>query len=167
MPAIDIGADQADYLEELREALAETYLEGYGEMRTRDALQYLIDQHEAVRGDGPLVEGTDSASPSDGATDTAEPALERTDAVATGDAAENEGTNAVDGETVDADTTDGEPSPGGSPLQQMMRLLDEHDDVWEEVDSNDGKYAVELPDGSTEHARTKDDVRALLFKHYR
>jgi hypothetical protein len=47
-----------------------------------------------------------------------------------------------------------------------MQLLDDHDDKWEESGSEDGKYAVTLPDGSTEQVRTKDDVRALLFKHY-
>jgi hypothetical protein len=49
----------------------------------------------------------------------------------------------------------------------MMQLLAEHDDKWEEnPDAEGGKYAVTLPDGATEHVRTKDDVRALLFKHY-
>ncbi|WP_435099138.1 hypothetical protein [Halarchaeum sp. P4] len=184
MPSIDIGADQADYLEELREALAETYLEGYGEMRTRDALQYLIDQHEAARGDGPLVGDAATAdSPDDVDDAAADVALESSDAVTERAAVEETEANEAGaddiGATDEADDGSGEadaanatdesaaPSPGGSPLQQMMQLLEENDDVWEEVDSNDGKYAVELPDGTTEYARTKDDVRALLFKHYR
>jgi hypothetical protein len=48
----------------------------------------------------------------------------------------------------------------------MMQLLDEHDDKWAESDSENGKYDVTLPDGTTESVRTKDDIRALLFKHY-
>jgi hypothetical protein len=51
-------------------------------------------------------------------------------------------------------------------LNEMMNLLDTHDDKWGEA-SGDERYAVELPDGSTETARTKDDVKALLFDHYR
>ena len=30
----------------------------------------------------------------------------------------------------------------------------------------DAHYEVKLPDGSVESARTKDDVRVILFKHY-
>ncbi|MFB6122903.1 MAG: hypothetical protein ABEJ78_05535 [Haloferacaceae archaeon] len=54
-----------------------------------------------------------------------------------------------------------------SMLDAMLSLLDTHDDKWEESSAADERYAVELPDGSTEHVRTKDDVKALLFKHYR
>lgn len=71
-----------------------------------------------------------------------------------------------------ADPADGEPAsadPGGGEdrLQAMMNLLETHDDKWEAVESEDGNYAVTLPEGGTETARTRDDVRALLFKHYR
>ncbi|MFC7176684.1 hypothetical protein [Halosegnis marinus] len=48
----------------------------------------------------------------------------------------------------------------------MMNLLDEHDDKWRES-GGDEPYEVDLPDGSTETARTQDDVRGLLFRHYR
>jgi hypothetical protein len=51
-------------------------------------------------------------------------------------------------------------------LNEMMNLLDTHDDKWGESDG-DERYAVELPDGTTEQVRTKDDVKALLFDHYR
>jgi hypothetical protein len=51
-------------------------------------------------------------------------------------------------------------------LDEMMSLLDTHDDKWGES-SGDERYVVDLPDGSTEQVRTKDDVKALLFKHYR
>lgn len=55
---------------------------------------------------------------------------------------------------------------GGARLQRMMELLDSHADKWEENESDQGKYAVTLPDGSVQNVRTKDDVRGLLFKHY-
>ncbi len=47
----------------------------------------------------------------------------------------------------------------------MLSLLDTHSDKWHSADG-DARYEIELPDGSVESARTKDDVRATLFKHY-
>jgi len=52
-------------------------------------------------------------------------------------------------------------------LDEMMSLLETHDDKWDESSSADYRYSVELPDGSSEQVQTKDDVRALLFKNYR
>ncbi|GAB3663696.1 hypothetical protein [Halopiger thermotolerans] len=52
-------------------------------------------------------------------------------------------------------------------LDEMMSLLETHDDKWEESSASDYRYTVTLPDGSTEDVQTKDDVRALLFKNYR
>lgn len=54
---------------------------------------------------------------------------------------------------------------GTSQLNAMMSLLDTHGDKWREADG-DARYEVDLPDGDVETARTKDDVRALLFKNY-
>ena len=54
---------------------------------------------------------------------------------------------------------------GTNRLDAMMNLLDEHDDKWRESDG-DEPYEVELPDGSVETARTKDDIRGILFRHY-
>jgi predicted flap endonuclease-1-like 5' DNA nuclease len=51
-------------------------------------------------------------------------------------------------------------------LQQAMSLLDAHGERWRESDG-DEPYEVDLPDGSTEAVRTKDDVRRLLFKHWK
>jgi hypothetical protein len=47
----------------------------------------------------------------------------------------------------------------------INELLDEHDDKWRE---NDGEapYEVDLPDGSAKPARTKDDIRQILFRKY-
>jgi hypothetical protein len=75
-----------------------------------------------------------------------------------------------DGDADTADDTDDAPGAaasdaGSSQLNAMMSLLDTHDDKWRDGDG-DARYEVELPDGRVETARTKDDVRALLFRHY-
>ncbi len=64
----------------------------------------------------------------------------------------------------DTDVADADDA-GASRVDAMMSLLDTHDDKWREADG-DARYEVELPDGDVETARTKDDVRALLFKNY-
>ncbi|WP_418282940.1 Rho termination factor N-terminal domain-containing protein [Halorubrum sp. DTA98] len=77
--------------------------------------------------------------------------------------------DADDGE--DADPDAGEPDGsdagdgGAGQLNAMLDLLDTHSDKWESG-NGDARYEVTLPDGSVESARTKDDVRALLFRHY-
>ena len=73
----------------------------------------------------------------------------------------------VDGDDSDGDDgsdADGDASDDGQ-LNAMLSLLETHSDKWHSADG-DARYEVELPDGSVESARTKDDVRATLFKHY-
>jgi len=73
----------------------------------------------------------------------------------------------VDGDDSDGDDgsdADGDASDDGQ-LNTMLSLLETHSDKWHSADG-DARYEVELPDGSVESARTKDDVRATLFKHY-
>jgi len=70
---------------------------------------------------------------------------------------------AAGGESSGSISTD---SPGGSdPLAAVNQMLSEYDDKWREG-GGDEPYEVDLPDGRTESARTKDDVRQLLFRHY-
>jgi len=93
------------------------------------------------------------------------------DETAEGDGEAGEDGKAEDGEREDdeaegEDENDGGGNGSAGRLNAMMQLLEEHDDKWDESDSEDGKYAVTLPDETTEQVRTKDDVRALLFKHY-
>lgn len=74
----------------------------------------------------------------------------------------------ADDENGDADAAEpgeSEESPENT-LQQAMSLLDQHDDKWRES-SGDEPYEVDLPDGDTEAVRTKDDIKRLLFKHWR
>lgn len=138
MVEIEIDEQQREALEELRARLAEDHVGEYGHVRYRDVLQYLLDHHAASDSEG----GAEETSGTDIDDETEETSTEATDA--------------TEDEDVDA----------GSRLQRMMDLLETHDSEWEETDSEDGKYAVTLPDGSTETVRTKDDIRALLFEHY-
>lgn len=92
-----------------------------------------------------------------------------------GEAADDDEFDADDGDdqTADDDSDDsGDGDGDGSAdddemLDEMMSLLETHDDKWDESNSADFRYTVELPDGSSEQVQTKDDVRALLFKNYR
>lgn len=74
----------------------------------------------------------------------------------------NEVDDAPDERTSEPDETD---SPEDT-LQQAMSLLDAHGERWRES-SGDEPYEVDLPDGSTEAVRTKDDIKRLIFKHWR
>lgn len=53
-----------------------------------------------------------------------------------------------------------------SVLASANQLLNDHGDKWRQTTDGDSPYEVDLPDGTTTQARTKDDVRQLLFKHY-
>lgn len=66
----------------------------------------------------------------------------------------------LSGSGVSVDTT-----AGDDPLAAVNRILSEHDGKWRES-GGDEPYEVDLPDGTTESARTRDDVRQLLFQHY-
>lgn len=74
----------------------------------------------------------------------------------------------VEGDAEQLDAAGATDSDGDAEnrMDAMLNLLTEHNDRWEEADGEQGKYAVTLPDGSVEHVRTKDDVKAVLFKHY-
>jgi hypothetical protein len=162
MPEIEITPEQQERLRELQEDLARDVVGKYGHVRPRDAVEYLLDRYES----------DEEASAADGEEANAKTAT-NTDVV-DGDADDEA---AADAETDDDEATarvvaedasdDGDAADGGDAmLNEMMSLLDTHSDKWGES-SGDERYAVDLPDGSTEQVRTKDDVKALLFKHYR
>jgi len=90
-----------------------------------------------------------------GGTETASDEEARTDPDPADESASEDG---------EADSSVSDHSEGGL-LTAANQLLREHDDKWAESDG-DTPYEVELPDGTTEAARTKDDVRQLLFRHY-
>ncbi|WP_225307878.1 MULTISPECIES: hypothetical protein [unclassified Haloarcula] len=71
--------------------------------------------------------------------------------------------------TESSDAAESTEAPDDTPsdtLSAANRLLTEHDEKWTRSDENDEPYEVTLPDGSTVSARTKDDVRKLLFQNY-
>ena len=80
-------------------------------------------------------------------------------------AADSDGNDDADGEDGGAAGDSDGDDAGASQLNAMMSLLDTHADKWREGDG-DARYEVDLPDGDVETARTKDDVRALLFRNY-
>ncbi|ELY43423.1 hypothetical protein [Natronorubrum sulfidifaciens] len=81
----------------------------------------------------------------------------------------NELESGSDSDEIGADSSGGASGDADDDdmLDEMMSLLETHDDKWGEATSADYRYSVELPDGTTEQVQTKDDVRALLFKNYR
>ncbi len=79
---------------------------------------------------------------------------------------ENNGGDHVDSTAESNPDIDREAASPESTLQQAMDLLDAHGDRWRES-SGDEPYEVDLPNGSTEAVRTRDDVKRLLFKHWR
>jgi len=161
MPTIDVSDEQRAFLRALRDELQSEVQ--YGSVREQDALQYLIDHFEGgadldvdadVEVDAGAVDGDDASA--DVGSVAADPNLE-----ATG------GASAAD----DPDGTGSSPTPepevdGEDRLNAMMNLLDTHDDKWGEASKEDARYAVDLPDGTTEYVQTKDDVRAHIFKNY-
>jgi len=106
------------------------------------------------RSDG--SDNTDSVGGAEDAADTDGPDASGSEGSG-GDEAEN-GAGAVEGASGNGS--------GGSPLQQMMSLLETHDDKWRTAEGGDAPYEVDLPDGGTETARTKDDVKRVLFTNY-
>lgn len=100
----------------------------------------------------------------DGEDAPAGTATEETD---TQETTADEGTTETERTTEPEDAQEAaDPAPGGgSILASANKLLRDHDDKWRESDG-EARYEVDRPDGGTEPARTKDDVRQLLFRHY-
>ncbi|MEF8840375.1 MAG: hypothetical protein V5A62_01945 [Haloarculaceae archaeon] len=251
MPELSVTEEQLERIEGLRADLEAAFVEGYGHVRRRDAVDYLLDTHappveervrsaldrtvrdeegaidypalqsvarntEGVKGSGMTAEemyeavleakvreaeaghpvdvgagsgdrteadasggvddpGADGAPGADGGggsidagTDTAEGDTDEVDdPEADGsEADDSSGTESTDGEEKPGSVAGDAASNGGSQLQQMMSLLNTHDDKWRTAESGDAPYEVDLPDGGTKSARTKDDVKRILFTNY-
>ncbi|MDR5673529.1 Uncharacterized protein AArcCO_0460 [Halalkaliarchaeum sp. AArc-CO] len=155
MPEIRITEPQELRFDSLREELEEAHVDQYGTVRDCDVVSYLLDLADAVEDPdraaaaGTQIDGDEAEieQPED-----AEESDTETDAEATDDGVEED----------DGDNNDGDDE---SRLNAMMSLLDTHEDKWREGDG-EARYEVDLPDGETATAQTKDDVRALLFKNY-
>ena len=167
MPEIEITPEQEERLRALQEDIARDVVGKYGHVRPRDAVEYLLDRYEDDEGSDVAASVVESSSDVDEVEDAEGDATDADDAAdGTDTDAEMAGTDAATARVVteeDGDATDGS---GDAMLNEMMSLLDTHSDKWGES-SGDERYQVDLPDGSTEQVRTKDDVKALLFKHYR
>ncbi|WP_248896991.1 hypothetical protein [Haloplanus halobius] len=161
MPDIEITPEQEERLRALQEEIARDVVGKYGHVRPRDAVEYLLDRYENddATADVDTVEPVNETG--DGTGDADESNAD--DATSSGDA--TDGTDAT-ARVVSEGDDDADAGGDDAMLDEMMNLLDTHDDKWGES-SGDERYAVELPDGSSEQVRTKDDVKALLFKHYR
>jgi hypothetical protein len=158
MPSIEITADQRDRLRAVQEELSADVVGKYGHVRPSDAVEYLLDRHaETTAENGGDTDGDADADADGDAAGRAE-----TDRTGNDDATDADADADADG---DARAEAAGSVTGGGPLDGMMNLLDEHEDRWRE--GGDARYEVDLPDGTVEQARTKDDVRALLFRHYR
>lgn len=166
MPDIEITESQLDRLGAVQEALEAEVVGKYSHVRPADALEYLLDRYESDVDAGNDGGGTDASNDDAGDGDSDDGADDGSGEDDEGPAEDHDESADDDGSTGDDDAG---PATGDddAELDAMMNLLSEHDDVWDESSSSDARYEVELPDGSTEPARTKDDVRGLLFKHYR
>ncbi|WP_290815984.1 hypothetical protein [Halovivax sp.] len=187
MQTLEVTDEQHAYIQRLRAQLSEEVVGKYGTVRECDAVQFLIDNlDDELEIDGKFdpepaddgreisyeeresadeAPGDDRVDSADepGTSDEGESAADDEEAGGPDVGADESGADS-DGE--DDDGTDGSASDDDM-LDQMMNLLDTHEDKWEESPSADYRYRVELPDGATEDVQTKDDVRAILFKNYR
>ena len=171
MKTLEVTDEQYAQLDAVREALAEDVT--YGHVRPRDAVQFLLDAHDDEDLDVSVdaSSGTDADDIAAEANETADTdAADGTDAA--DDGSEDESAEPNDAADGDGDDAGGAPTPtptpggGGDRMSAMMNLLDTHDEKWERADSQETRYVVDLPDGTTEEVQTKDDVKAILFKNY-
>lgn len=245
MPEITVTETQRETLDDIRSDLTDAYIDSYGQIRTQDVVQYLLDTYtppaqetsdealerigtaefpllqkiaagvEDVPGSGIDTEtmrgellstlgveefalrlreiepDSDNAASENGAETTSDEATGTTNEPGgdQSDAEQSRAQSDADGDSEPSSTSEtqtedpssgasasgggtksnsagrGPPSGGSeSILSAANQLLTEHDDKWREGD--DGPYEVDLPDGTTETVRTKDDIRQRLFKHY-
>jgi hypothetical protein len=194
MPDISVTEEQHSRLERVRSDLETAFVGRYGHVRTIDAVEYLLDTYTPPsERDSPPAGAYDRiasaeypalqrvASDVDGVPGSgieadamrgkllselgAEALAEELAAAADEDTPADETADDTGGD----DSGDSPERPAstdeGGLLASANRLLEEHDEKWAES-AGDTPYEVTLPDGSTEPARTKDDVRQLLFRHY-
>ncbi len=127
------------------------------------------DAVDASPGDSDGSEGVDGTGEADGAGEVDAPRSDDTAETGAPDASEPAGAAATDDGEGSGSAASGPASSnggGGSQLQAMMNLLETHEDKWRKAASGDAPYEVDLPDGGTEAARTKDDVKRILFTNY-
>lgn len=134
-------------------------IEGRSSMQKAELIDAILDNAEQQYTNPFKSVDIEFPLASDSATDQVESAA---DDNAVPDSTVTDSDETSNGSNVDVD--DFSDSRSGQ-LDSMLGLMDTHDDKWWSTDG-DSRYKMELPDGSVESARTKDDVRALLFKNY-
>lgn len=139
MPEISITDDQFERLSQLQETLAASQAGPYASVSLTDTVEYLLDLSETADG-GELL--TTELSPNGVRPGSSE-----------GSASDTES----DDDESESDDTD--------EASKMFNLLDTHDDKWRKADGQE-PYEVDLPDGRVESARTRDDIKAILFQNY-
>ncbi len=161
---------------------AEFNVTGRSGMTKDELITAIIDRAAALAADPFAAVGVDVDGVVEDDTETAGTAADGTsETEGDSDAADPDETEAAPGETEAApgetetapDEAESNPDDSGAEnggsdsgqLNAMMSLLETHNDKWREGDG-DARYEVDLPDGGVETARTKDDVRALLFRNY-
>ena len=147
MPELSITESQKERFDALREELAAEHAGPYASVQPQDVVDYLLDLAESAEEPDRRVDGP---AGDDGGDAPGETAVGGSD----------EESAADDGGSPLPDPDDLDGGPGG-----LLNLLERHDDKWQEADG-DERYEVELENGSVETARTKDDVKAILFEHY-
>jgi hypothetical protein len=150
MPSIEITSEQHERFAAIREELAAAHAGKYASVQPTDVMAYLLDVAEAA---------DDPTAVSDGESETTAETTAGDDGEDTTEAADEPSATAA----ADAEATDDDGASSGGP--GMLNLLEDHDEKWREG-GGDAPYEVDLPDGGTETARTRDDVKAILFKHY-
>lgn len=172
MPELHITEAQRERFDALREELEAEHAGPYASVRQQDVVDYLLDLAEEVDDPAGSLEAAADAAAEPADTDPGDD-VELPADTADGDAAAagrtgTSGTDTSEEAEAGAETVTSERStstaatggPGG-----MLNLLERHDDKWREG-SGEERYEVELDDGTVETARTKDDVKAILFRHY-
>lgn len=137
---------------------------GRSDMTKAETIAAILDAAESLSADPFAWAGVDLGE--GGHRDRDEAAESETPPAAEADgAADSVEVDDSDGDDAGAAGDSDGDDAGASQLNAMMSLLDTHADKWREGDG-DARYEVDLPDGDVETARTKDDVRALLFRNY-
>ena len=139
MREIQLSEAQHERFNAIQERLAAEYAGRYASVRPADVMDYLLDTAET---DAAASSANEDTTPTGGAEATSKSTGMSTETTAT--------------KTVTESTSD---------MSGVFDLLDEHADKWRESDG-EVPYEVDLPDGSTETARTRDDIKTTLFKYY-
>ena len=156
MPELSITESQKERFDALREELAAEHAGPYASVQPQDVVDYLLDLAESAEEPDRRVDGPAGDDGGDAPGETAVGGSDE-ELAADDEATTDDGGSPLPDPAADGDLDGG---PGG-----LLNLLERHDEKWREADG-DERYEVELEDGSVKTARTKDDVKAILFEHY-